>query len=87
MNVDDFMELSKGQVGKTCTVSVCGENYMGVFTGITLNVDFELCMSIKMDSKTCDRFKNVATYEGELVTEIVSIRLSAINGLEFESLT
>ena len=87
MNVGDFMELSKGQGGKSCTVFVCSDTYTGVFTGITLNMDFELCMSIKMDAKTFERFKKVATYEGEFVTEFISIRLSAVNGLEFYPLT
>lgn len=84
MKNDDFLALSNGQNGKKCTVILDGNEYTGVFSGITMNVVHELCMNLTMDAKTLKIFQNVATEEGIPVVKNITIKVSAINILSFE---
>ena len=82
MKIADFMDLSKGQGGKSCVVIAGEYKYTGVFMGI-INQECELSMSLKMTPDTMEIFKYVGTIDGGRVTDTISIRISSIDEILF----
>ena len=83
MKIADFMDLSKGQGGKSCIVIAGKYKYTGVFMGIITNQECELFMSLKMAPDTMEIFKYVGTIDENRVTDSILIRISSIDEISF----